>query len=168
MKRINHVRQVGSSGHIRLFDQDGLPWTSRVPWGVLLFWVAAILFVFAPLVGIYSGIWLISKGKSARSLILYMALAIVSVLAFLVPFPTHGTTAETVMDLSILILWLVGAFALRRDVMRYYSGREGSPFPLNPVLTAFFGPWYVGCHLRADFPSDDSGQGGTGVLKLIV
>jgi len=170
MKRTDDVRQVSSLGRIRLFDQDGLPWTSRVHWGILLFWVAVFLFLLAPLVGIYLGIWLFSKGKSALTLILYLALAVISVTASFTPFPTHGALSaiEIVLDGSILVLWLVGAFALRRDVMRYYSGREGIPFSLNPALTAFFGPWYVGGHLRADFPLDGSGKVGAGVLKLIV
>jgi hypothetical protein len=98
-----------------------------------------------------------------------LALAVVSVPVFFVPFPLHGalSTVATVLDVLILILWLAAASVLRRDVMRYYSGREGIPFPLNPALTAFFGPWYVGGHLRADFPLDESGNVGAGVLKLI-
>lgn len=170
MKRTDDVRQVSSLGHVRLFDQDGLPWTSRVHWGILLFWVAVFLFVLAPLVGIYLGIWLFSKGKSALSLILYLALGVISVLAFFAPFPGNGALSalEIVLDVSILVLWLAGAFALRHDVMRYYSDREGIPFLLNPALTAFFGPWYVGGFLRADFPLDGSGKVGAGVLKLIV
>lgn len=65
------------------------------------------------------------------------------------------------------MLWLVAAFTLRRDIIRYYSLREGIPFALNPVLTALFGPWYVSGHLRADFPLDDSGNVGKGNMKLI-
>ena len=76
-------------------------------------------------------------------------------------------TVETILGVSSLILWLVGAFALRRDVKLYYSGREGVPFPLNPVLTACFGPWYIGGRLRADFPLDDSGRVGAGVMKVV-
>jgi hypothetical protein len=71
------------------------------------------------------------------------------------------------LQLSALILWLVAAFTLRRDVIRYYSSREGIPFDLNPVLTALFGPWYVSGHLRANFPLDDSGKAGPGVMKLV-
>ena len=94
----------------------------------------------------------------------------ISVTACFAPFPTHGALSaiEIFLDGSILVLWLVGAFSLRRDVMRYYSGREGIPFSLNPALTAFFGPWFVGGHLRADFTLDGSGKVGAGVLKLIV
>jgi O-antigen/teichoic acid export membrane protein len=168
MKRIDDVREVNRSILGHLFDQDGLPWTSRLQWGVLLFWVAALLFVFAPLIGIYLGLWLISKRRSALALILYLVLAVMSVPALFAPFPTYSWAIETFLGLSFLALWLVGVFVLRREVMRYYSDREGIPFPLNPVLTAIFGPWYVGGHLRADFPLDDSGKVGTGVMRLIV
>lgn len=170
MKRANDVRQVSSSGRIRLFDQDGLPWTSRLHWGILLFWVAAFLLLLAPLVGIYLGIWLLSKGKSALTLILYLALAVISASASFGPFPTNGALSaiEIVLDGSILVLWLIGALVLRRNVMRYYSDREGIPFSLNPALTVLFGPWYVGGNLRPDFPLDGSRKVGEGVLRLIV
>ena len=46
------------------------------------FLVAAVLFIFAPIVGIYLGLWLISKGRSALSLSLYLAMAFISVPAF--------------------------------------------------------------------------------------
>jgi hypothetical protein len=106
--------------------------------------------------------------KISSIVLLVPALTVISVLAFFSPFPTPDSTLEIVLGLSFLILWLLGAFALRRDVMRYYSSREGIPFPLNPALTALFGPWYVGGHLRADFSLGDSAKIGTGVLKLIV
>lgn len=170
MKRTNDARHASSSGRIHLFDQDGLPWTSRVRWGILLFCVSSVVILLAPLVGIYLGIWLLSKGKSALTLILYLALTSIFITASFVPFPPHGALAvvEFVLDLSLPVVWLVGAFVLRSDVMRYYVGREGIPFPLNPVLTAIFGTWYVGGNLRADFPLDASGKVGTGVLKLLV
>ncbi len=170
MKRINEHPMGGSSSPIRFFVQDGLPWTSRIRWGVLLFWLASIFSFIAPLVGIYLGVWLVSKGRSALSLFLYLALSVIFVPAFLASFPSHGkmSSVEDALYVSLLILWLVASFCLRREVSSYYSGREGIPFSLNPVLTAIFGPWYVSGHLRADFPLDDSGRVGAGVLKLIV
>ena len=153
---------------VRLFDEDGLPWTSRVRWGMLLFWLAILWFVFAPIVGIYLGIWLISKGKSALSLVLYVVLTSVWVAVFLLPGGTHRipSSVELALEVSSSVLWLVGAYALRLQVMRYYSDQEGIPFPLSPVLTALFGPWYVSGHLRATFPLDGTGRAGTGILKL--
>lgn len=160
MKRIEAISQVSRSGCVRLFDQDGLPWTSRIRWGILLFSFAVIFLVLAPLVGLSLGIWLISNGRTALSLTLYLALVVASLPAFFGPFPKHDSIAETILIVAILSLWLVSAFALRLDVMRYYSGREGVPFPLNPALTALFGPWYVGGHLRPDFPLDNAGMVG--------
>jgi hypothetical protein len=159
-----------SSSLVRFFDQNGLPWTSRLRWGVLLFWVASILAFLAPFVGIYLSVWLVSKGRSAFSFILYSALSLICLIVCLAPFPSNGvmSSTETALYVSLMVLWVAGAFLLRREVIRYYSGREGIPFSLNPVLTAIFGPWYVGGHLRADFPLDDSGRAGEGVLKLVV
>lgn len=74
---------------------------------------------------------------------------------------------ELVLDVSVVVLWLMSAFMLRRDVRRYYSDREGVPLPLNPALTALFGPWHIGGHLRACFPLNSSGKTGSGVLKLV-
>ena len=137
---------------------------------MLLFWVAAVFFFLAPIAGIYLSLWLISKRMSALPLVLYGALAVVCVLAFLAPLPTHGalSSASRVVDTSLLVLWLLAAFTLRRNVMRYYSDREGVPFSLNAALTALFGPWYIGGHLRAEYPSSGAGQTGSGVLKLVI
>lgn len=137
---------------------------------MLLIWIAVIWFVFAPLLGIYLGLWLLTKRRPARTLILYMALTILAVIAFFIPFPAQSSfkTLEFALSLSTLSLWLVGAFTLRHEVIQYYSIREGLPFRLNPVLSAIFGPWYIGGHLRADFPLDNEGKPGDGVLKLIV
>jgi hypothetical protein len=91
------TRQSSRLGNSRLFGQDGLPWTSRLPWGMLLFWVAGVLIFLAPLVGIYLGIWLISKGRSALSLILHLAIRLILIPAFFTPLPAQGTTGDTVL-----------------------------------------------------------------------
>lgn len=153
-----------------LFDCDGLPWSSRLSWGWLLMWVSIIWFVFAPIVGLYLGLWLRSKGRSALVFNAYLAITGLCLVLFLVPFPARGiySAVETVLAGLMVFLWLASAFLLRHEVAKYYTTREGLPFPLNPALTVLFGPWYVGGHLRADFPLDESGTTGAGVLKLIV
>jgi hypothetical protein len=159
-------------GHAWLFDQDGLPWSSRLRWGLLFLWVPVIFFPLTPLVGIYLGVWLISKGKSALVLMLYSAFTIVSVWAFVLPFPTQATVAvspiEIALEGSSTILWIISAFTLRHQVMDYYSKREGVTFYLNPLLSGIFGPWYVSGRLRADFPVDGTGKAGEGVLKIVL
>lgn len=86
---------------------------------------------------------------------------------FLVPFPSRGifSALGVVLEALIVLLWFAGAFALRNEVARYHSNREALPFRLNPALTALFGPWYIGGHLRADFPLDEMGNAGSGVSK---
>ena len=169
MQGAEEVR-LDSRSHINgLFDRDGLPWTSKIQWGLLLFWVGGVFIAFAPLVGIYVGLWLMSRQRSKLSLILYVALFVAFASAVVFPFPAHGPLSmfELVLDVSVVVLWLMSAFMLRRDVRRYYSDREGVPLPLNPALTALFGPWHIGGHLRACFPLNSSGKTGSGVLKLV-
>jgi hypothetical protein len=169
MSGAEEVRSDGRSHTNGLFDRDGLPWTSKIQWGLLLFWLGAIFIAFAPLVGIYLGLWLRSRQRSKVSLLLYAALSLVFASAFVFPFPANGPLSmfELVLDMSVVVLWLLSAFTLRRDVRRYYSDREGAPLSLNPALTALFGPWYIGGHLRANFPLDSLGKTGSGVLKLV-
>jgi hypothetical protein len=72
-----------SEFRIDLFDSDGLPWTSRLSWGWLLFLSLTTGFLFAILLGIYLGLWLRSKGRSAFVLLLYLALAALFAALFL-------------------------------------------------------------------------------------
>jgi hypothetical protein len=161
------IRPPGESSQIALFDSDGLPWSSRLAWGGLLLFFSIIGFVLAPVIGMYLGLWLRTKGWSAQVFILY--LAITSLFVFLVSTPEGLLTAGAagMLALCLLLLWIIAAFTLRHQTLDYYSAQESTPFRLNPVMTAIFGPWYVGGHLRADFPLDDAGKTGSGVLKLI-
>jgi hypothetical protein len=98
-----------------------------------------------------------------------MYLAITGLCIFLATFPDRwlSPAVGSILGLLLLLLWLVGAFTLRREVVEYYATQEAATLRLNPVLTALFGPWYVGGHLRADFPLDHEGKTGSGVLKLV-
>jgi hypothetical protein len=170
MDRINgQGRDSWDQTRSPLFNSDGLPWTSRLAWGWLLAWIGGILFVLTPLIGMYLGLWLKTKRRSALVFSMYSTLTILWLGLFFVPFPEQGrfSSLGTLLAVSTFVLWFAAAFTLRHEVMRYYSTREGIPFPLNPVLTAIFAAWYVGGHLRADFPFDETGKVGSGVLKLV-
>jgi len=151
-----------------LFDEDGLPWVSRMEWGWLLGWISAILFILGPLVGMYIGLWLKTKRLSSLVLFMYSALTILWFGLLFFPFPEHDNFFS--LDALVVItfaLWLAAAFMLRSEVMKYYSTREGIAFKLNPALTAIFSAWYVSGQLRADFPLNKSGNVGAGILKLV-
>ncbi len=161
------VRRPEERSQITLFDSDGLPWSSRLAWGWLLLFFSIIGFVLAPVIGMYLGLWLRTKGRPAQVFIMYLAIS--GLFIFLVSSSEGSLTAliAGMLALCLLLLWIVAAFTLRCQTMEYYSSREATSFRLNPVMTALFGPWYVGGHLRADFPLNNAGKTGSGVLKLV-
>ena len=96
-------------------------------------------------------------------LVLYLVLTGLLLAGLLLP----SAPLDTAFTMAACVLWFAVALVLRREVMRYYKTREGIPVRINPVLAAVFGPWYIGGHLRPDFPLDGTGKAGPGVLKLV-
>ena len=156
--------------HVSLYDTDGLPWTSRLSWGWILFLTFTTgfgFFVAIPL-GIYLGLWLKTKGRSALALSIYIALAALVLVLFL-PFGRANSQSMTdAISLLAVVLWFVGAYTLRYQVIRYYSDREGTEFRINPFLTALLSVWFINGCLRADFPLDKDGKLPEGLLKLRI
>jgi len=48
MKKAGDLLEVSRPSRNRLFDQDRLPWTSRVPWGIRLFWLPPFCLFLLP------------------------------------------------------------------------------------------------------------------------
>jgi len=150
----------------RLFDSDGLPWASRLDWPWLFLLSMLTAFSGAIFLGIYVGIWVKGKGRSALPLCVYLALAIMYIAGIAAAW-MHAVLADRI-GMCEAVLWLVGAFTLRHEVVRYYTEREGVTFRLGPWLTLFFSVWYICGSLRADYPLDETGKAAEGVLKLTV
>ena len=62
------------------------------------------------------------------------------------PFEAAGVAILAV------ILWFVGAFVLRYQVMGFYREKEGTEFDLSLLLTALFSVWYINYRLRPMWP----------------
>jgi hypothetical protein len=138
------------TSRIRLFDPDGLPWTSRLSLGWIIVLFCATGGVLAVPMGVYLGLWLKAKGRSGLVLAAYTTLFACS-LATLVLSESLSAWTDGVSTLMV-VCWFLGAFLARREIMRYYAGREGSALDLSPVLTALFGVWYLNYRLRPLFP----------------
>jgi len=149
----------------RLFDSDGLPWASRLDWPWLFLLSLLTAFLGAVLLGVYLGIWIRGKGRSALPLWIYSTLALAYVACFAISLTPHPAVADEIA-LCGFALWFLGAFTLRREVIRYYSEREGIVFKISPLLTALFSVWYICGLLRADYPLDETGKVPSGVLRL--
>ena len=148
----------------RVFDSFGLPWTSSLSWYWLYILTAVTGLVFAFALGIYLGIWLKSKGKGTRVLALYVILAALAAGLIFVPDQAH--VLGDLLVALVVALWIVAAFALRRDVINFYIEREGVAIGISPWLSIFFSVCYINGCLRPEFPVSESGHTGTGVLKL--
>jgi len=149
----------------RLFDADGLPWPSRIGWAWLVLLSSATGFIAAIVLGIYLGIWLRGKRRSALPLFIYLIIAAIYPLVVAAAFAHLASIADG-LGLLGLTLWFIGACTLRHQVILYYSEREGATFRINRILTLLFSVWYICGSLRADFPLDHAGKLPSGVLKL--
>ena len=73
MDRVNEqTRTPKNPSRLTLFDSDGLPWSSRLEWGWLLALVAIIWFALGPVIGMYLGLWLRTKSRSALVFNMYL------------------------------------------------------------------------------------------------
>ena len=91
---------------LSFFDEDELPWTSRLRWGLLLMWIAGILLLLAPLLGIYLGMWLLAKRRSILPLILYLLLSLLTVMVCFGPIPLCGAF-EWIGDAALLSIFIL-------------------------------------------------------------
>lgn len=156
------------SSTVTLFDEDGLPWTSRLGWSWQA-WLAMLFFnVLGLPIGIYLGLWIGSKNQSSFVLQLY----VIGTLLFSINFLPDHLTAQWPSSSLMLVaaidvaIWFGAPFILRRQVIRYYESREGFAFPISPIRTFFFATWYINGLLRADFPLNESGKAAPGILRL--
>ena len=133
-----------------LFDPDGLPWTSRLSLGWVIVLFCATGGLLAVPMGVYLGLWLKAKGRSWFVFVAYTLFACSCVTLLLTNLPTAWKDAVGTL---MAVCWFLGAFLARREIMRYYAGREGSALNLSLLLTALFGVWYLNYRLRPAFPS---------------
>ena len=158
--------QAKPAGRLTLFDSDGLPWTSRLGWGWLLLLFLITGPVFPMLLGIYLGLWLKTKHQSSASLLIYLAVPLLSVADWIFDFFARSAALADACGFTALLLWIAGAFVVRNQVCSYFTHREGEKFLLDPLKTFVFSVFYIGSCLRADFPLNEEGKAAPGVLKL--
>jgi hypothetical protein len=160
------IDQPKPASRLTLFDSDGLPWTSRLDWGWLLLLFLVTGPVFPILLGIYLGLWLKTKHQSSASLLIYLAVPLLSIADWILDLFAHSASLAEACGFAALILWIVGAFVLRHQVSGYFTDLEGEKFPLDLLKTFVFSVFYIGGCIRADFPLNEAGKAPPGVLKL--
>jgi hypothetical protein len=128
-------------------ERKGVPRLSQITW----FWaVVFTLFssgAFALVLAIYLSAWIRIKRKAGIAIYIYSILA-VSLPFDLIPdrFLPHGVALDylsTVLSVAFGLLWILGAFLLRRELMLYYASREGGVLEMSPLWTALFTVYYL-------------------------
>lgn len=134
-----------------VFDSYGIPWTA----GLSLGWsiIVAVLsgFLLGPALGLYLGIWLVARRRAPATLLVYLAL-LGSISAWYIPGVPHGLRMIIACAVTAVVLWFIGAFTLRHQVMRLYWEVDQTDLSLSYLHTALFGAWYVNYQLRPMWP----------------
>ena len=134
-----------------VFDSYGVPWTSRLSLGWTILVVLLTGPLLGPLLGLYLGIWLVAKRRAPSTLLVYLAL-LASPFAGYIPGVPHGLRAIAACAALAVVLWFIGAFILRYQVMRLYCEVDETDLSLSHLYTALFGVWYVNYQLRPMWP----------------
>lgn len=130
------------------FDSDRLPWSRHLSlWWICLLVCASGNLLALPL-GIYLGLWLRERHRSAVALVIFAAIGC-CVLALCLEEP--GRLADFTIS-AMVALWFLGAFLLRHEVMAVYQEAEGRKFDLSIPYTALFSVWYINYRLRPEWP----------------
>ena len=127
----------------QLEDEYGRPWTASANLGWLTLIAVLTGGIAAPLLGIYLSLWIRRKGRSVWPLVCFA----LPFAWFMVTFPLgklvpHSFLLRDLTD-SVGLLWIVGAFALRLEIKRYYRQKEGWDIEIGPVFTFFFSVLYI-------------------------
>jgi hypothetical protein len=126
----------------KLEDDYGRPWTASASLGWLTMLAVLTCGIAAPLLGIYLSLWMRRKGSSILPLICF-SLPFACFVAF--PLVTILPRSYELVDLFGFggVMWIAGAFSLRREIKRYYREREGWEIEIGPFFTFVFSVLYI-------------------------
>ena len=126
-----------------LEDDYGRPWTASASLGWLTLLAVLTCGVAAPLLGIYLALWVRRKGRSILPLICFSLPFACFVVTY--PFGNILPRSYELIDLSTFggVMWIAGAFSLRREITRYYREKEGWNIEIRPFFTFVFSVLYI-------------------------
>ena len=138
---------------ISLFDSSGLPWTTHLSLGWIMFIFAVTGGLAAIPIGLCLGAWVKAKTRSPLVLLIFVLLAGACAALFLLD-PMMNQRWSNAVGLSTVVLWFAGALIARHQIAHYYAQREGSEFRLSLAFTLLFGVWYLNYRIRPELPAD--------------
>ena len=127
----------------QLEDDYGRPWTASASLGWLTLVAVLTCGFAAPLLGIYLSLWIRRKGRSILPLICFSLPFACFVVTY--PFGAILPRSYQIIDLFTFggVMWIAGAFSLRREIKRYYREKEDWEIEIGPFFTFFFSVLYI-------------------------
>jgi hypothetical protein len=127
----------------KLEDEYGRPWTASASLGWLTVFAVLTCGIAAPLLGIYLSLWIRRKGRSIWPMVCFS----LPFACFVVTYPLGSVLPRSYQLVDLLsfggIMWIAGAFFLRREIKRYYREREGWEIEIGPFFTFVFSVLYI-------------------------
>src|SRR6266536_6196020 len=117
-------------------QRKGVPAVSRLTWIWALVFTCFTGGLFALGMALHISLWVRSRRKTGLAFFMYVLLALALVLGLIpdhfYPHVARWEALSTVASTGAAVLWIGGAFVLRRELMLYYATPEGGVLEINP------------------------------------
>jgi uncharacterized membrane protein YfcA len=126
----------------------GYPPPPRMHWAVLLVLSIVTVGVFASLWAVFVAYWLQKVRRKSVTLVLFGIAALLAVGQLVFQYLVPRQNLSEWFGLFGVIVWIIAAFSMRRDLLKQYNEDEPIGLSLGIWMTLFFSIYYFQYHLR--------------------
>ena len=117
-------------------------------WAVLLVLSIVTVGVFASLWAVFVAYWLQKVRRKSVTLVLFGIAALLAVGQLVFQYLVPRQNLSEWFGLFGVIVWIIAAFSMRRDLLKQYNEDEPIGLSLGIWMTLFFSIYYFQYHLR--------------------
>ncbi len=120
----------------------------KMHWAVLLILSIVTVGVFASLWAVFVSYWLQKVSSKCMTLVLFGIAALLAIVQLVFQYLVPLQNLSEWSGLSGVIVWIIAAFSMRRDLLKHYNEDEPIGLSLGVWMTLFFSIYYFQYHLR--------------------
>ena len=120
----------------------------RMHWVVLLVLSIVTVGVFGSLWAVFVSYWLQKMSSKSMTLMLFGIAALLTIGQLVFQYLVPLQNLSEWLGLFGVIVWIIAAFSMRRDLLKYYNEDEPIGLSLGVWMTLFFSIYYFQYHLR--------------------